>query len=260
MKRTPELLALLLALPACAGPTFEELHTRALLRESERLEQHGDEGWSTVRVHEAAKFAPREATTLRLDIAERLMERGSRYHARRLLDDLLRSGQLAGRPRLQRRARALERRLNELESTLGPCLTIAPPRPGFGDHDADGYTDDIDGCPDDPEDFDAFEDEDGCPDRDNDGDGILDAASYDEATKRWRNEDARRLPDGSTRDCRNEPEDVDGVEDDDGCPDDSDDADDADAPAAARARILESLARARALPPDVLARLQERRR
>ena len=42
------------------------------------------------------------------------------------------------------------------------------------DRDGDGIPDDIDKCPDEPEDFDGFQDEDGCPDPDNDGDGILD--------------------------------------------------------------------------------------
>ena len=36
--------------------------------------------------------------------------------------------------------------------------------PGVGDRDGDGIKDDVDKCPDDPEDFDDFEDEDGCPD------------------------------------------------------------------------------------------------
>jgi outer membrane protein OmpA-like peptidoglycan-associated protein len=44
------------------------------------------------------------------------------------------------------------------------------------DSDVDGVPDDIDRCPLDPEDKDAFQDEDGCPDADNDGDGIVDKA------------------------------------------------------------------------------------
>ena len=68
--------------------------------------------------------------------------------------------------------------------------------PSIGDRDGDGIKDDVDQCPDDPEDIDGFKDEDGCPDPDNDGDGILD-------------KDDR---------CPNEPEDRDGIEDDDGCP------------------------------------------
>jgi|GEM_PF-2001876 len=68
---------------------------------------------------------------------------------------------------------------------------------GPGDRDGDGITDDVDNCPNDPEDFDGFEDSDGCPDPDNDGDGILDA-------------DDR---------CPNDPEIFNGYEDEDGCPD-----------------------------------------
>ena len=42
------------------------------------------------------------------------------------------------------------------------------------DADKDGIEDKVDKCPDDPEDFDGYEDEDGCPELDNDGDGIND--------------------------------------------------------------------------------------
>ncbi|MGE3675020.1 MAG: hypothetical protein AB7K71_35455, partial [Polyangiaceae bacterium] len=72
--------------------------------------------------------------------------------------------------------------------------------PSIGDRDGDGYKDDQDQCPDDPEDFDNFEDGDGCPDPDNDNDGILDV-------------DDR---------CPNTPEDRDGDEDEDGCPEGND--------------------------------------
>jgi len=61
------------------------------------------------------------------------------------------------------------------------------------DRDGDGIYDDVDRCPDVPEDRDGFEDSDGCPDPDNDRDGVLDA------------EDA----------CPNEP----GSRELDGCPD-----------------------------------------
>jgi hypothetical protein len=44
----------------------------------------------------------------------------------------------------------------------------------MGDRDHDGIPDDVDKCPDQPEDKDGFQDSDGCPDPDNDGDGILD--------------------------------------------------------------------------------------
>ena len=75
-----------------------------------------------------------------------------------------------------------------------------PPR---SDRDYDGIYDEDDSCPDEPEDFDGFEDEDGCPDTDNDQDGILD------------DDDA----------CPTDPEDIDGFEDEDGCPDPDNDQD-----------------------------------
>jgi len=64
------------------------------------------------------------------------------------------------------------------------------------DRDGDGIPNHLDLCPDDPEDFDGFEDEDGCPDPDNDGDGIPDIIDQ----------------------CPNDPEDFNGFEDEDGCP------------------------------------------
>ncbi|MFP4522367.1 MAG: OmpA family protein [Fibrobacterota bacterium] len=65
------------------------------------------------------------------------------------------------------------------------------------DSDNDGIPDDVDLCPQVPEDKDGFEDSDGCPDYDNDKDGIFDLKDK----------------------CPNEPEDKDGFEDMDGCPD-----------------------------------------
>lgn len=67
---------------------------------------------------------------------------------------------------------------------------------GGQDRDADGLADDVDKCPDAPEDRDAFQDADGCPDQDNDQDGVLDVDDL----------------------CPSEPEDRDGNQDDDGCP------------------------------------------
>ncbi len=78
-----------------------------------------------------------------------------------------------------------------------------PPPVVILDSDGDGILDDVDQCPNDPEDFDGFQDEDGCPDLDNDGDGVLD------------------VNDG----CPNDAEDIDGFEDEDGCPDPDNDGD-----------------------------------
>ena len=111
--------------------------------------------------------------------------------------------------------------------------------PGMGDRDGDGIKDDVDKCPDDPEDYDGFEDEDGCPDPDNDKDGIpdeLDSCPNDPETYNgYKDEDG--CPDGVVRDrdgdgipddvdkCPDEPEDFDGFEDEDGCPDPDNDKD-----------------------------------
>ena len=109
-----------------------------------------------------------------------------------------------------------------------------PPAPG--DRDGDGILDDVDKCPDNPEDKDGFEDEDGCPDDDNDKDGILDRvdACPMEPEDHDGFEDEDGCPDvDNDKDglfdtidkCPNEPEDKDGFEDEDGCPDPDNDKD-----------------------------------
>ncbi len=65
------------------------------------------------------------------------------------------------------------------------------------DMDGDSLVNDVDQCPDEPEDRDGFQDDDGCPDPDNDRDGVLDRVDV----------------------CPNEPETMNGIEDEDGCPD-----------------------------------------
>ncbi len=69
--------------------------------------------------------------------------------------------------------------------------------PTDDDRDGDGIPNNVDLCPDDPEDQDGFEDQDGCPDPDNDQDRIPDAVDM----------------------CPNEPETYNGYQDKDGCPD-----------------------------------------
>jgi len=111
--------------------------------------------------------------------------------------------------------------------------------PNVGDRDGDGIKDDLDKCPDEPEDFDGFEDEDGCPDPDNDHDGIpdLDDKCPDIPEDRDGVEDEDGCPEGDTHDrdgdkipddidrCPDEPEDFDGYQDEDGCPDPDNDGD-----------------------------------
>ncbi|HDL18437.1 MAG TPA: OmpA family protein, partial [Bacteroidetes bacterium] len=67
------------------------------------------------------------------------------------------------------------------------------------DNDHDGILDKDDKCPNQPEDFDGFQDADGCPDPDNDGDGIPDTKDL----------------------CPNKAETVNGYQDEDGCPDEA---------------------------------------
>ena len=71
------------------------------------------------------------------------------------------------------------------------------------DADRDGVADEVDECPDKPEDIDGFADSDGCPESDNDGDGFADVAE----------------------ECPDHRETKNGFEDDDGCPDLVPDAD-----------------------------------
>ena len=76
--------------------------------------------------------------------------------------------------------------------------------PGAPDRDHDGIPDDIDACPDEPEDHQGNDPNDGCPmPTDRDGDGIPDSADK----------------------CPDQPEDKDGFEDGDGCPEDDNDKD-----------------------------------
>jgi outer membrane protein OmpA-like peptidoglycan-associated protein len=127
--------------------------------------------------------------------------------------------------------------------------------PPMGDKDHDGIKDDEDDCPEEPEDFDGFQDtrmdsppgQYGCPDPDEeppprvrdgdrDGDGILD--SRDQCPDKPEDFDGFKDKDGcpdpdndgdgipDVRDrCRNDPEDQDGFKDEDGCPEPDNDGD-----------------------------------
>jgi len=111
--------------------------------------------------------------------------------------------------------------------------------PNIGDRDGDGIKDDVDKCPDEPEDFDGFEDEDGCPDPDNDHDGIPDELDKCPNVPENKNgiEDEDGCPEGVKNDrdgdgipddvdkCPDDPEDFDGFQDADGCPDPDNDGD-----------------------------------
>jgi OOP family OmpA-OmpF porin len=113
----------------------------------------------------------------------------------------------------------------------------APPPPAPGDRDGDGYLDPDDKCPDEPENYQGFQDEDGCPDDpDTDGDGLTDSVDScilePEDVDKYLDQDGCPEVDNDldgildTADkCPNEPEDPDGYEDEDGCPDPDNDKD-----------------------------------
>jgi len=107
---------------------------------------------------------------------------------------------------------------------------------GSRDKDKDGFEDKVDGCPEEAEDVDGFQDNDGCPDPDNDGDGILDADDNcpDEAEDMDGFQDEDGCPDADNDldgvtdaydNCPDEAEDMDGFQDEDGCPDPDNDLD-----------------------------------
>jgi outer membrane protein OmpA-like peptidoglycan-associated protein len=110
-------------------------------------------------------------------------------------------------------------------SLIGVSYTFA----GSSDNDEDGILNEIDECPDEPEDFDSFNDSDGCPDPDNDGDGIPDildkCPDTPEDFDSFRDEDGCADIDNDldgildeVDQCPDESEDFDGFEDEDGCP------------------------------------------
>jgi OmpA-OmpF porin, OOP family len=94
------------------------------------------------------------------------------------------------------------------------------------DTDGDGILDNVDKCPNDPEDKDEFEDEDGCPDFDNDQDGIPDVEDncpndpgpLENKGCPVQDRDGDGIADNLDK-CPDEPEDKDDFEDEDGCPD-----------------------------------------
>jgi OmpA-OmpF porin, OOP family len=108
--------------------------------------------------------------------------------------------------------------------------------PLIGDRDGDGFKDNEDKCPLEPEDYDGFQDEDGCPEEDNDDDGILD--EDDKCPNEPGVEERKGCPippppkdsdgDGMLDNddkCPLEAEDFDGFQDEDGCPEEDNDKD-----------------------------------
>ncbi|MEP6862379.1 MAG: OmpA family protein [Deltaproteobacteria bacterium] len=169
---------------------------------------------ATARDHGAQKCAPVELAMAEShnDYAEHALDEGNYYDARRDADVAATNAQSA-----------IDK------SPKDKCV-------GYGDRDGDGIKDNVDKCPDQPEDKDGFQDEDGCPDLDNDNDGIPDKT--DKCPNEPEDKDGFQDQDGcpdldndgdglnDTIDkCPNDPEDKDGFEDEDGCPDPDNDKD-----------------------------------
>jgi OmpA-OmpF porin, OOP family len=89
-----------------------------------------------------------------------------------------------------------------LDDALGVPLVRAVASFGWAprahDSDNDGVPDDVDECPDLPEDRDGIQDQDGCPEDDADGDGVLDPADRCPLVKGLPNADPKKngCPDG----------------------------------------------------------------
>jgi outer membrane protein OmpA-like peptidoglycan-associated protein/opacity protein-like surface antigen len=122
------------------------------------------------------------------------------------------------------------------DSFLSGFIGVSYAFTGRFDNDDDGIDNNKDLCPDDPEDFDGFEDQDGCPDLDNDKDGILDVndkcPNDAEDIDSFHDEDGCPDPDNDgdgildiNDKCPNDAEDIDSFHDEDGCPDPDNDGD-----------------------------------
>jgi OOP family OmpA-OmpF porin len=204
------LLAQAVAVFGCAGMQLESnVHqVRSIAKEA--------------RENGAYKCAPRELALAEthLEFTENELDQGDYFRARehlQIADDNARQAY-----KLSPRDRCVAR--------------TAPPKVGVGDKDGDGILDNVDKCPNDPEDRDGFEDEDGCPDPDNDKDGVADLKDKcpiePEDKDGFQDDDGCPDPDNDTDGiadvndkCPNEPEDKDGFEDEDGCPDPDNDKD-----------------------------------
>lgn len=125
------------------------------------------------------------------------------------------------------------------EPNAHAAVALSPPEKCAyaGDRDGDGIVDSLDKCPDNPENYNGFQDEDGCPDDpDTDLDGIpdsLDQCVLDPEDKDGYldddgcpdvDNDADQILDAKDK-CPNDAEDRDSFEDDDGCPDPDNDKD-----------------------------------
>jgi hypothetical protein len=115
-----------------------------------------------------------------------------------------------------------------------PASVMPSSHAHVADRDGDGIDDAHDKCPDDAEDFDGFQDADGCPDLDNDNDGVPDKDDKCPnipgprpdgcPTVATGDRDGDGIDDAHDQ-CPDDPEDFDGFQDADGCPDPDNDQD-----------------------------------
>jgi OOP family OmpA-OmpF porin len=195
-------LALLVFVVGCAGSTVRTQTTAT------------DGLIATARDHGAQKCAPVELAMAEShnDYAQHALDEGNYFDAKREAEVAATNAQSA-----------IDK------SPKDRCV-------GYGDRDGDGIKDNVDKCPDDPEDMDGFQDADGCPDLDNDNDGIPDKTDKcpNEPEDKDGFQDADGCPDpdndgdglfDTVDQCPNDPEDKDGFEDADGCPDPDNDKD-----------------------------------
>jgi len=108
----------------------------------------------------ATRCAPRElaAAEANLDFAQAAVSQGASNRAEE---------------HIQAADQAIKKAL-ELSKDCEPKKEPVVVKVAEADRDGDGIPDSVDRCPDEPEDFDGFQDDDGCPEPDNDGDGVPD--------------------------------------------------------------------------------------
>jgi outer membrane protein OmpA-like peptidoglycan-associated protein len=116
--------------------------------------------------------------------------------------------------------------LDQCPAQGGQVVRVQGAYYGCPDIDEDGIPDKIDQCPDAKEDTDGFKDEDGCPDLDNDGDGVKDVE--DQCVEAPGSKENNGCPEeDNDKDgivdrvdkCVDKPENYNGFQDEDGCPD-----------------------------------------
>jgi OmpA-OmpF porin, OOP family len=175
----------------------------------------------------AMRCAPRELATAvaNLDFAQAELAQGSSFRA----GEHIREADAAAKKALFLSKDCAPKQVVVKEKPVERPVVV---RIEETDRDGDGIPDHLDRCPDEPEDFDGFEDEDGCPDLDNDKDGIPDTEDRcPNAPGPLGNNgcpandrDGDGIPDHLDS-CPDQPEDMDGFQDEDGCPDLDNDGD-----------------------------------